>query len=98
MCFVPLLLETFFGNFTVFFAFFSHTFRISSFFLLLLQEVFCGYDEDKVYTYIFYRDTVTGELILFLHCLLFKPSTFGVAVFCPFELQDDSRCSLVRSS
>ncbi|XP_015750189.1 PREDICTED: WD repeat-containing protein 19-like [Acropora digitifera] len=24
------------------------------------KDVFCGYDEDKVYTYIFYRDTVIG--------------------------------------
>lgn len=29
--------------------------------MYLFQDVFCGYDEDKVYTYIFYRDTVIGE-------------------------------------
>lgn len=25
--------------------------------------MFCGYDEEKVYTYIFYRDTVIGETV-----------------------------------
>ena len=32
--------------------------------VLFHQDVFCGYDEEKVYTYIFYRDTVIGELFL----------------------------------
>ena len=36
---------------------------MSIFTVLPFQDVFCGYDEDKVYTYIFYRDTVIGEMI-----------------------------------
>ena len=38
--------------------------KFDEFFFLIMylfQDVFCGYDEDKVYTYIFYRDTVIGE-------------------------------------
>ena len=46
--------------------------------VLLLQDVFCGYDEDKVYTYIFYRDTVIGELFLFFLCLHVDRSKYDI--------------------
>ena len=45
--------------------------------VLFHQDVFCGYDEEKVYTYIFYRDTVIGALFLLFVCLHFDRKKYA---------------------